>query len=212
MTTATELRKLKVTELREKLSEKGLDTKGVKEDLIGRLLGAFENKGTDKGAEESPREEGAEVAQLETGDGKSEQAVENKIVVSSEKPILTEVEKQKLRAERFGLLSTPASGGKEKKQGEGAIGGLGMFNPGEEFERRKKRAERFGLPMPTLKSEEDARKKARAERFGIEVPLSKEEIEAKKHARAARFGIQDPKAIPEEVARKKVERAKRFAA
>jgi len=211
MTTATELRKLKVTELREKLTEKGLDTKGVKEDLIGRLLEAYENEGNGTGgAEEAPREEAAEVAQLETGDVKSEQLVENKISVSSEKPILTEAEKQKLRAERFGLLSTPASGGKEKK-GEGVIGGLGMFNPAEEFERRKKRAERFGLPIPTLKAEEDARKKARAERFGIEVPLSKEEIEAKKQARAARFGIQDPKAIAEEEARKKEERAKRFA-
>lgn len=211
MTTATELRKLKVTELREKLTEKGLDTKGVKEDLIGRLLEALENEGNDNGAQESPREEVAEVAGLETGDGKSEQLVENKTVVSSEKPVLTEAEKQKLRAERFGLLSTPASGGKDKKKGEGAIAGLGMFDPAEEFERRKKRAERFGLPVPTLKSEEDARKKARAERFGIEVPLSKEEVEAKKQARAARFGILDPKAIAEEEARKKAERAKRFA-
>jgi hypothetical protein len=40
---SSELKKLKVTELREKLSSRGLDTKGVKDDLIARLAAAIES-------------------------------------------------------------------------------------------------------------------------------------------------------------------------
>ena len=51
MTSPTDLKKLKVTELRDELSKRGLDTKGVKDDLIARLAEAMETEGGGAAAE-----------------------------------------------------------------------------------------------------------------------------------------------------------------
>jgi hypothetical protein len=42
MTDLGDLKKLKVAELRDELSKRGLDTKGVKDDLVTRLAAAME--------------------------------------------------------------------------------------------------------------------------------------------------------------------------
>lgn len=203
--TADELRKLKVADLKEKIIERGLEVKGrKKEELVEQLLSSYGDVASGEGADqpaqksEEPENGGSEVEKQDEGG-------------TGTKAPMTEAEKQKLRAERFGLSSVPAASADKKASGGAVIGGLGMFDPAEELERRKKRAERFGLPPPTLQAEEDAKKKARAERFGIEVPLSKEDIEAKKRERAERFGMKDTKTILEEEEKKKEARAKRFA-
>eukprot|EP00887_Chlorella_sp_A99_P000206 scaffold13.g206.t1 len=124
---------------------------------------------------------------------------------------LTQAEKMRLRAERFGL---PVKAGEE---GAPSIGGLGKFDVVEELERRKKRAGRFGLPIPVTKEEENIKKKQRAQRFGIE---TKEIVEEKKKARAERFGVGAAlgakpaagAAVSDEHKRKLEERAKRFGA
>ena len=41
---ASELKKLKVTELRDQLASRGLETKGVKDDLIARLAAAIDSE------------------------------------------------------------------------------------------------------------------------------------------------------------------------
>lgn len=68
---------------------------------------------------------------------------------------LTESEKSRLRAERFGLpVSKDSAGaGRDGKDGRAPIAGLGQFDLKEELDRRKKRAERFGMPVPTTADE-----------------------------------------------------------
>lgn len=184
--TVTELKKLKVTELREKLSAAGLETKGVKDELVKRLV---EHVSQDKaGTEKKDEATTIDTSAAAPTDGGAKQPVT---------AVLTEAEKAKLRAERFGVTTH-----KQSTQ-SGVIAGLGMFDPQEEYERRKKRAERFGLPVPVNEHEEKEKKKARAERFGLPVPISKDELEEKKKQRAERFMSEEEK--------KKKERAARFA-
>lgn len=186
------LKKLKVTELRQKLAEQDLDTKGVKDDLVKRLLDHFSDSKGGHGEEKSDAnpevEKDVVVTKLPSSAPKAGKE-------PSQVPI-SEAEKAKLRAERFGIQVEQSGSTKH-------IGGLGLFDPQEEFERRKKRAERFGLPIPVNEHEEKEKKKARAERFGLPVPVSKEELEAKKKERAERFMSEEEK--------KKIARAARFA-
>lgn len=187
--TLTELKKLKVTELREKLSAAGLETKGVKDELVKRLVEHLSQDKADA-ATTADEKDGTTVI-----DHSAAAPVEGGIKQASTAK-LTEAEKAKLRAERFGVTTQ-----KQSKQ-SGAIAGLGMFDPQEEYERRKKRAERFGLPVPVNEHEEKEKKKARAERFGLPVPITKDELEEKKRQRAERFMSEEEK--------KKKERAARF--
>lgn len=244
----TELKKLKVTELRDELARRGLETKGVKDDLIARLSAAMEVEAKEE-PETEVEPEAERVHQGEDGDANAVNVVSKQVpketdasakvksangdgsapnlqtlatepgqtptqvpssMETNKTSALTEDEKKKLRAERFGITLSQSAG---KDQ----IGGLGQFDAAEELERRKKRAERFGLPVPVSAAEEEARKKQRAERFGLQVPVTKEELKAKLEARAARFGFpissQTPIAKDDSVAeaRKREERAKRFA-
>lgn len=59
MVSASELKKLKVSELRDELAKRALDTKGVKDDLIARLANAME--GEDAVAKQSSAAKGAVV-------------------------------------------------------------------------------------------------------------------------------------------------------
>jgi SAP domain-containing ribonucleoprotein len=240
-----DLKKLKVTELRDELSKRGLDTKGVKDELITRLAAAMEGEEEAAGAAGAAPATAApaavpaaEVAPAPVAAAAPAAAVAAPVpaapapaaavpsaaeILASGKPILAEVDRRKMRAERFGGAVSPADAAAAKKTAAStpAIGGLGHFDPTEEFERRKKRAERFGLPIPVSKAEESLKKKARADRFGIEVPVTAAEIEAKKKARADRFAATGGAApgsakaeevkVSEEEKKKLEERAKRFA-
>jgi SAP domain-containing ribonucleoprotein len=246
----SELKKLKVTELRDELARRGLETKGVKDDLIARLSEAMEAEATveaqgqdaERGAERVDAEQTSEAVNINqpenkdrtapvgpktAGDGSTPANINenpepgktpeqgfprDETNKTSALTALTEDERKKLRADRFGTTPTQSNG-----KGQN-IGGLGQFDAAEELERRKKRAERFGLPVPVSAAEEEARKKQRAERFGLQVPISKDELKAKLEARAARFGLPissqttaSSKGESDAEARKREERAKRFA-
>jgi hypothetical protein len=51
MGTPADLKKMKVSELREQLAQRGLDTKGVKEELVARLSASLEQDGGEEEAE-----------------------------------------------------------------------------------------------------------------------------------------------------------------
>lgn len=51
MGTPADLKKMKVSELREQLAQRGLDTKGVKEELVARLSASLEQDGGEEVAE-----------------------------------------------------------------------------------------------------------------------------------------------------------------
>lgn len=170
MLTATELKKLKVVELKDMLQERGLDTKGVKEDLVNRLAeamageeeapvaeatGASKAPATAGGAEATTEQEPMPAAptEAEPVGGTTDAAGPAAAVAAGGPPAaaaasggvaLSQAEKMRLRAERFGLPVKSGDGGEKKS----AIGGVGFANMSEEIERRKKRAERFGLPVP----------------------------------------------------------------
>ena len=233
MSNVSALKKLKVTELREELTKRGLDSKGVKDELVQRLADAMEVQGTDTGAleplpdldtagdlsaPEKVRFTSPQPFNLDKIDRLHAYAcmqVPQKPIDTIEPPApseatppkvshkLSEEDKVKLRAERFGQIS-----GKES-----IAGGLGKISHEEEFEKRKKRAERFGLPIPVSAVEEENKKKARAGRFGLQVPLTQAEEDAKKKARTERFaGVKPNVPKSEEFMKKLEERAKRFAA
>lgn len=211
--TEASLKKLKVTELREKLAEESLDTKGVKDELVKRLLEHFEaKKGDDHVAGEAPAagqeataggEPTAEAAATAptgapgmTGTTGATDGNDAKAAATLTQG-MTEQEKAKARAERFGIPEKTQLPGKaeteakEQHKKKAGICGLGDVDRKEEFERRKKRAERFGLPVPVDTEEEQEKKKKRAERFGMPAPPpSALEVAAKLKAREERFGKQ----------------------
>ena len=115
--------------------------------------------------------EDAAVPETDNNNDKADDVGETQPLDTKGAATLSEVDKAKLRAERFGLSA------KEKSH----IAGLGHLDPQEEYERRKKRAERFGLPIPTNEHEEKEKKKERQVKF-----MSEEE--KKKIQRAQRFG------------------------
>ncbi|XP_005110485.1 SAP domain-containing ribonucleoprotein [Aplysia californica] len=144
--------------------------------------------------------------------GVSEKSDEPKPAAGSDekiaKPVevskLSHEERLKMRAEKYGVVSTEAK--KELRaqrfglpSSGGALSGLGTGQQNVDVDKLKKRAERFGtvVSKSLTKVEEDERKRKRAERFGasdaistnVSSGLSSEEVEAKKKKRAERFGL-----------------------
>eukprot|EP00467_Chlorarachnion_reptans_P009567 CAMPEP_0114488352 /NCGR_PEP_ID=MMETSP0109-20121206/1280_1 /TAXON_ID=29199 /ORGANISM="Chlorarachnion reptans, Strain CCCM449" /LENGTH=252 /DNA_ID=CAMNT_0001664731 /DNA_START=732 /DNA_END=1490 /DNA_ORIENTATION=+ len=191
------LQKWKKSQLQEELRKRGLATSGIKNVLIDRLTKAMESEASEAPAGDEPTAEveaevvaeaeaeaevQAEVVPEKSVDAKVEpqksEDAEIKPANGSTKPVtaattgLTEEEKRKKRAERFGVSTTES-----------------------EIEKRRKRAARFGLPVTASTSkkaktsEEEKKRAARAARFGMSGAAISDDERKRREARMKRFGI-----------------------
>ncbi|XP_026076476.1 SAP domain-containing ribonucleoprotein-like isoform X3 [Carassius auratus] len=205
MAEVVELHKLKLAELKQECTARGLDAKGNKADLIARLqayLEEHEDTHTEVNEEEVLGEYGEEAFAKEETDSQKqeftppEEETEKKLVKVN--PPATVGERLQKRAERFNI---PPSGD-SKKAARAARFGLqepeAVSSKGTsakvnvDVEVLKKRAERFGLNVSSVskKIEDDEKLKKRKERFGVVTSAAASganDTEAKRK-RAERFG------------------------
>uniref|UniRef100_A0A8C5W2T1 SAP domain-containing ribonucleoprotein n=1 Tax=Microcebus murinus TaxID=30608 RepID=A0A8C5W2T1_MICMU len=194
---------LKLAELKQESLAHGLETKGIKQDLINRLHACLEEHAEEEANEEdvlgdkTEDEESKPIELPVKEEEPPEKNSEKKVVkITSEIP---QTERMQKRAERF---SVPVSlEGKEAARAarfdissvptKGLSSDTNMVNLGK----LKERAQRFGLNVSSIsrKSEDDEKLKKRKERFGTVTSSAgtgtTEDTEAKKRKRTERFGI-----------------------
>ncbi|XP_016404329.1 SAP domain-containing ribonucleoprotein isoform X2 [Sinocyclocheilus rhinocerous] len=201
MAEVLELHKLKLAELKQECTARGLDAKGNKADLIARLQAYLEEHEVNE--EEVLGEFGEEAFAKEETDVQKqeftppEEVTEKKLVKIN--PPAAVGERLQKRAERFDLPPNADS----KKAARAARFGLEVpesvsskgtsAKPDVDAEVLKKRAERFGMSVSSVskKIEDDEKLKKRKERFGIVTSAASagaNDTEAKKRKRAERFG------------------------
>ncbi|XP_016102341.1 SAP domain-containing ribonucleoprotein isoform X2 [Sinocyclocheilus grahami] len=201
MAEVVELHKLKLAELKQECTARGLDAKGNKADLIARLQAYLEEHEVNE--EEVLGEFGEEAFAKEETDVQKqeftppEEVTEKKLVKIN--PPAAVGERLQKRAERFDLPPNTDS----KKAARAARFGLEVpesvsskgtsAKPNVDAEVLKKRAERFGMSVSSVskKIEDDEKLKKRKERFGIVTSAASagaNDTEAKKRKRAERFG------------------------
>ncbi|XP_012661067.1 SAP domain-containing ribonucleoprotein [Otolemur garnettii] len=202
-----ELHKLKLAELKQECLARGLETKGIKQDLINRLQAYLEEHAEeeaneedvlgDETEEEEPKPIELPVKEEEPPEKTVDVAAEKKVVkITSEIP---QTERMQKRAERFNV---PVSLESKKAARAARFGissvptkGLSSETNTVNLDKLKERAQRFGLNVSSIsrKSEDDEKLKKRKERFGIVTSSAgtgtTEDTEAKKRKRAERFGI-----------------------
>ncbi|XP_060269033.1 SAP domain-containing ribonucleoprotein isoform X5 [Ovis aries] len=155
-----------LAELKQECLARGLETKGIKQDLINRLQAYLEEH-----AEEEANEE--DVLGDET---EEEEPKPLELPVKEEEP-------PEKTVDVFGISPVPSKGLSSDTK------------PMVNLDKLKERAQRFGLNVSSIsrKSEDDEKLKKRKERFGIVTSSAgtgtTEDTEAKKRKRAERFGI-----------------------
>ncbi|XP_038608982.1 SAP domain-containing ribonucleoprotein [Tachyglossus aculeatus] len=206
-----ELHKLKLAELKQECLARGLETKGIKQDLINRLQAYLEEH-----AEEEPNEEDVLGDETEEEEAKpaeppvkeEEQAPEKAADVTAEKKVvkitseIPQTERMQKRAERFNVPVSLESkkAARAARFGITPVSAKGLstdIKPTVNMDKLKERAQRFGLNVSSVskKTEDDEKLKKRKERFGIVTSSvgatagATEDTEAKKRKRAERFGI-----------------------
>nr|XP_039320136.1 SAP domain-containing ribonucleoprotein-like [Saimiri boliviensis boliviensis] len=208
MATATvELHKLKLAELKQECLARGLETKGIKQDLIHRLQAYLEEHAEEEANEEDvlgdETEEETKPIELPV---KEEELPEKTVDVAAEKKVvkitseILQTERMQKRAERFNVPVRLES----KKAARAARFGISLVptkglssdnKPTVNLDKLKERAQRFGLNVSSIsrKSEDDEKLKKRKERFGIVTSSAgtgtTEDTETKTTKRAERFGI-----------------------
>ncbi|XP_030052586.1 SAP domain-containing ribonucleoprotein isoform X2 [Microcaecilia unicolor] len=184
MADVLDIHKLKLVELKQECSTRGLEIKGNKQDLINRLQAFLEEHAVEEANEEDVLGEETEEEEQKP----IEPPVEEEIALPMTSPEI-EAEKKVVKI-ATGLPQTE----RLQKRAE-------RFNVPSSLESKKAaRAARFGTVTTTTKdissdlkpvSEDDEKLKKRKERFGILTSSAgvTEDSEAKKRKRAERFGI-----------------------
>jgi len=220
-----DLNKMKVTELKQALKDRGLPSSGTKPELVKRLgeaLGATVESSNDASLEgidedeilnEDPPAPSQPVVTPKVAPASNVEAPANPVTAQTNgdaskptdhiaKPAeaskMSDAERLKLRAEKFGVVSAEAK--KEMRAQRfglpsttsSAAAKLGSAAVAVDMDKLKKRAERFGTVVSSSlsKADEDERKRKRAERFGssgdgkssISI-VSTDDAEAKKRKR-----------------------------
>ncbi|XP_069346186.1 SAP domain-containing ribonucleoprotein isoform X2 [Eulemur rufifrons] len=176
-TETVELHKLKLAELKQECLARGLETKGIKQDLINRLQAYLEEHAEeeaneedvlgDETEEEEPKPIELPVKEEEPPEKTVDVAAEKKVVkITSEIP---QTERMQKRAERFNV---PVSLESKKAARAARFGissvptkGLSSDTNMVNLDKLKERAQRFGLNVSSISRK--AKKRKRAERFGI---------------------------------------------
>uniref|UniRef100_A0A8C0Q2N6 SAP domain-containing ribonucleoprotein n=2 Tax=Canis lupus familiaris TaxID=9615 RepID=A0A8C0Q2N6_CANLF len=177
-----ELHKLKLAELKQECLARGLETKGIKQDLINRLQAYLEEHAEeeaneedvlgDETEEEEPKPIELPVKEEEPPEKTVDVATEKKVVkITSEIP---QTERMQKRAERFNVPVSLESkkAARAARFGISSVSSKGLSSdakPMVNLDKLKERAQRFGLNVSSIsrKSEDDEKLKKRKERFGI---------------------------------------------
>ncbi|XP_045145020.1 SAP domain-containing ribonucleoprotein [Echinops telfairi] len=199
-----ELHKLKLAELKQECLARGLETKGIKQDLINRLQAYLEEHAEeeaneedvlgDETEEEEPKPIELPVKEEEPPEKTVDVAAEKKVVkITSEVP---QTERMQKRAERFNV---PVSLESKKAARAARFGISSVPTKGMLLEALLRNFIFFSgttnliSPNSGELSEDDEKLKKRKERFGIVTSSAgtgtTEDTEAKKRKRAERFGI-----------------------
>lgn len=197
------------------MKERGLVTSGKKADLVARLEEAMDEEllGED---DEIPQTMTEATEPIEDADADTE--VDAAVVAAPEDviapapEIAEDVTKVEEPASDDVIVETPLTVGmteEEKLKARAARFGV-TATTGTNAEKLKARAQRFGLPVPEDKSEVQRRLAERAKRFNLPEPADPTEETKKRKKRAERFGITASEGQSSNFEEKKKQRAQRF--
>ncbi|KAB0350541.1 hypothetical protein FD754_015398 [Muntiacus muntjak] len=184
-TETVELHKLKLAELKQECLARGLETKGIKQDLINRLQAYLEEHAEEEANEEEVLGDETEEEEPKTLElpVKEEEPPEKTVDVAAEKKVVRITSEIPQTERIFGISPVPSKGLSSDTK------------PMVNLDKLKERAQRFGLNVSSIsrKSEDDEKLKKRKEQFAIVTSSAgtgiTEDTEAKKRKRAERCGI-----------------------
>ncbi|WBW74635.1 RNA binding protein [Schizosaccharomyces osmophilus] len=175
----SDLKNLKVADLRERLAEKGLSTNGNKNELVARLTGSEEGK-PEASKEDANKNNDADLGDLAPPEDDIDWGdMDNDTAAVEEPSKPSEEEAPKTEGEPANEESTED----QQKEKPGASGSSEKPEPSTE---ESTADDTKDFQNPELLAAEQAKLVERAKRFGL--PMNDDQI--KKAARATRFGVQ----------------------